>query len=156
MSSHAMTKEQLLAEVAAAYERLIAAATEAAQHPAPTGEDAWGPRQVVAHLAGWEVMANVRIPAIVDGMSPAEFDDPWQEQVMNDAINAAFAALAVSQPVETLCDVLRRAYQRTAEMLAPLNDRFFQPGEYVYERTQGVIEHCQEHIDAHLYRTLSG
>lgn len=26
-------------------------------------------------------------------------------------------------------------------------ERHFQPGEYVYERTAGVIEHCDEHIE---------
>jgi hypothetical protein len=29
-----------------------------------------------------------------------------------------------------------------------LDDRFFQPGEYVYERMISDIEHCHEHIEA--------
>ncbi|HWZ20104.1 MAG TPA: hypothetical protein VNW73_14995 [Ktedonobacteraceae bacterium] len=31
----------------------------------------WGPREIVAHLAGWEVMASVRIPRIVVGIPQA-------------------------------------------------------------------------------------
>lgn len=145
----ALSKEHLLREFTAAYERLIATA-KSARTSGTASDDAWGPRAVVAHLAGWEVMAHVRIPAILAGMPPAEFDDPEQERVMNDAINAAFVALAGAQSVETLCATLRTAYQRTVAILEGIDAAQFQPGTYVYERTAGVIEHCQEHIEAHL------
>jgi hypothetical protein len=92
-------------------------------------------------------MASVRIPAIVGGMAPLEFEDEAQNGVMNNAINAAFVAVAGQQPIAVLCDALRQAYQRTVALLAPLDDRYFQPGEYVYERTRGAIEHCDEHIE---------
>jgi hypothetical protein len=69
---------------------------------------------------------------------------------MNEAINTAFVTLAAEQSVERLSGILRRAYQRTAEILAQVDVAAFRPGEYVYERTRGVIEHCQEHIDVHL------
>ena len=108
--------------------------------------DRWGPREIVAHLAGWEVMASVRIPRIVAGMPPAEFADKTQQTVMNDAINAAMITLMGEQPLETLCGMLRQAYQRNIELLRSLEDKFFQPGEYVYERTKNVIDHCQEHM----------
>ncbi|MEO8972611.1 MAG: hypothetical protein ABI406_13560, partial [Ktedonobacteraceae bacterium] len=106
----------------------------------------WGPHETVGHLAGWEVMASVRIPMVVAGMPPAEFADETQQTVMNDAINAAIVTLIGEQPLATLCDMLRQAYQQNVELLRRLDDRFFQPGEYVYERTKGVIEHCQEHM----------
>jgi hypothetical protein len=150
MPEQAMSKEQLIQEFAAAYERLIAAALRADQRNASGQGGAWGPRAVVAHLAGWEAMANVRIPAIVGGMPPAEFADPEQGRVMNDAINSAFVALAGDQSVEALCGVLRHAYQRTVDTLDPVDEALFRPGEYVYERTRGVVEHCQEHIEVHL------
>jgi hypothetical protein len=67
-----------------------------------------------------------------------------------DAINTAFVTLSGDQSLEALCDTLRRAYQRTVEILTPLDESHFQLGAYVYERTNGVIEHCQEHIDVHL------
>jgi hypothetical protein len=145
-----MPKEQLLQEFADAYERLIGTATDAAQRGVTRQGDTWGPREVVAHLAGWEVMATVRIPHIVAGMPPAEFTDATQNRVMNDAINKTIVTMVGDQSLETVSGMLREAYRRTVEILTPLDERYFQPGEYVYERTKAVIEHCQEHIDAHL------
>ncbi len=141
-----MSKEQLLQEFAKAYEQLIGTASLAAQRGVTRQGDTWGPREIVAHMAGWEVMATVRIPRIVAGMPPAEFADETQQTVMNDAINAAMITLIGEQPLDTLCGMLRQAYQRDVEMLKKLDDTFFQPGEYVYERTKDVIEHCQEHL----------
>src|SRR6266567_95774 len=53
-----MSKEQLLQELAEAFEKLIKTATEAAQRGVTPKGDRWGPREIVAHLAGWEVMAT--------------------------------------------------------------------------------------------------
>jgi len=141
-----MSKEQLLQEFAEAYEQFIGTATEAAQHGLASQGDKWGPREVMAHLAGWEVMATVRIPKIVAGMPPLEFADEDQQTVMNDAINAMIVAMVGDQPLPTVCGILRQAYQRDIEILKELDEKFFQPGEYVYERTKSAIEHCQEHI----------
>ena len=142
-----MTKDQLLQEFAKAYEQCINTATEAAQHGVTSQTDRWGPREMIAHLAGWEVIASVRLPKIVAGMPPAEFADETQQTVMDDAINAALVTLIGDQSLDTLCDMLRHAYQRNVALLRTLDDTFFQPNEYVYERTKGVIEHCQEHMD---------
>src|SRR5947199_3846865 len=128
----AIAKEQLLQRFAEAYEQLIEAASLAAQRGVTQKRDTWGPRAIVAHLAGWEVMASVRIPRIVAGMPPAEFADKTQQTVMNDAINAALITLMGEQPLETLFGMLRQAYQRNIELLRKLEDTFFQPGEYVY------------------------
>src|SRR5712671_1275376 len=98
-----MSKEQLLQAFAEAYEQLMAAATSAAQRGVNRQGDTWGPREIVAHLAGWEVMATVRIPRIVAGMPPAEFADETQQRVMNDAINAAMVTLIGDQPLDTVC-----------------------------------------------------
>ncbi len=140
-----MSKEQLLKEFAAAYEQVIQAATEAAERGASHQGDTWGPRETVAHMAGWEVMATVRIPAIVAGMPPLEFEDERQNTVMNDAINATIVTMIGDQSLGALCGLLRRAYQSNLEILRKLDDACFQPGHYVYERTKGAIEHCQEH-----------
>jgi hypothetical protein len=59
-----MSKEQLLQELAEPFEQLIGTATEAEQRGVTRQGDTWGPREIVAHLAGWEVMATVRIPKI--------------------------------------------------------------------------------------------
>src|SRR5690349_8495949 len=120
-----MSKEQLLQEFAEAYEQLIKTASLAAQPGVTRQRDMWGPREIVCHLAGWEVMASVRIPRIVAGMPPLEFADETQQTVMNDAINAAMITLMGEQPLETLCDLLRQAYQRNVEMLRKLEDTFF-------------------------------
>jgi hypothetical protein len=155
MPERVMSKQELLSAFADAYERVIAAATRAERQGAGSDEAGWGPREALAHLAGWETMATVRIPAVVAGMAPLEFKDEAQNRVMNDAINAAFVAVAGQQPIAALGETLRHAYQRTLAVLGPLADRYFQPGEYVYERTRGVIEHCGEHIDEHIDKHMS-
>src|SRR5215472_8285022 len=124
-----MTKEQLILEFAQAYEHLMETATLAAQRGVTQGKDGWGSREIVAHLAGWEVMASVRIPRIVAGTPPAEFTDPAQATMLNDAINAAFVTLIGQQPLETLCTMLRQTYRRNAELLRSVDDTFYQPGE---------------------------
>lgn len=140
-----MSKEQLLQGFADAYEKLIETATEVGQQGVPCKEYAWGPREIVAHLAGWEVMATVRIPAIVAGMPPLEESDEARQAVMNDAINATIVAMIGDQSLEAICGILCQAYQHDIEILKKLDDKFFQPGQYVYERTKSAIEHCQEH-----------
>ncbi len=140
-----MSKEQLLQEFVDAYEKLIVTATEVTQRGSVSNADMWEPREVVAHLAGWEVMATVRIPHIVAGMSPLEETNEARQAVMNDAINATIVAMIGAQSLETVCSILRQAYQRDVEILKKLDDTFFQPGQYVYERTKSAIEHCQEH-----------
>jgi hypothetical protein len=141
-----MSKEQLLQELTEAFEQLIGTANEAAQRGVTRQVDTWGPREIVAHLAGWEVMATVRIPKIVAGMPPLEEADEARQAVMNDAINATIVTMVGDQPLNTVCGMLRQAYQRDIEILRKLDEKFFQPGEYVYERTKAVIEHCQEHM----------
>ncbi len=143
----AMPKERLLRELASAFERLIAAALTAAKRDMPANADGWGPREYVAHLAGWEVMATVRVPKIAAGMAPLEEADAARGKVMTDAINATIVALVGDQSLEAVCGILRRAYERDIAILRSLDERFFQPGEYVYERTRGVIWHCEEHIE---------
>lgn len=49
-------------------------------------------------------------------------------------------------PREIVYGILHQAYQRDVEMLRELDDTFFHPGEYVYERTKDAISHCQEHM----------
>jgi len=146
MEDSTMSKQQLIQALADAHERLITAALEASQNGG--GENGFGPREIVAHLAGWETMAQYRVPRVAAGMAPLEFADDAQNEVMNTAINAAFVALIGDQPLGAVCDILRRAYQGDVEMLGKLDERFFLPGEYVYERSIAAIDHCQEHIEA--------
>lgn len=142
-----MSKEQLLQELAEAFEKLIGTAVDVAQRGAIRQGDMWGPREIIAHMAGWEVMATVRVPKVTAGMPPFEEADEARQAVMNDAINTTIVAMIGDQSLDALCGILRQAYQQDIEILKKLDETFFQPGEYVYERTQGVIEHCQEHIE---------
>ncbi|HEV7127778.1 MAG TPA: hypothetical protein VGN32_10090 [Ktedonobacterales bacterium] len=140
-----MSKAQLLRELADAFEQLIVTATEAAQLGVTRDGATWGPREIVAHLAGWEIMATVRVPRIAAGMAPFEEADETRQAVMDEALNATMVTLVGDQALASLCGILRQAYRQDIAMLEGLDDSHFQPGAYVYERTRGVIEHCQEH-----------
>lgn len=144
----AVSRGRLLQAFADAYENVIGTATEVAQRGVPHRGNGWGPRETIAHLAGWEVMATVRIPHVAAGMPPLEFADEERQAVMTDAINATIVTMVGDQPLDAVCSLLRQAYQRDVEILRRLDDTYFQPGEYVYERTKAAIEHCQEHIEA--------
>src|SRR6266568_778158 len=102
-----MSKEQLLQVLADTFEKLIVTAISAGQRGAISKDDTWGPREIVAHLAGWEVMASVRVPAIVAGMPPLEETDKGREQVMNDALNKTIVTMIGEQSLETVCGILR-------------------------------------------------
>jgi hypothetical protein len=147
MEEHLMTKEHLLQAFAQAYEKLITTVSLSEQRGVNRTPGSWGPREIVAHLIGWEVMASVCNPRTLADMPPAEFTDPTQATAMNDAINAACITLVGEQSRAPLCAMLRQAYQRNVEMLRSLEDRFFQPDAYVHRWTQAVIEHCQEHVE---------
>lgn len=144
-----MGKEQLLQRTAEAYEQVIAAALQAGQRGYSGEAGAWGPRETIAHMVGWEMITAVCIPRILRGVPPLEFAEEARQTLMDDAINAALVTIAGDQSLEVLCAMLRRAYQSTLAFLRSLDDGFFQPGEYVYERTQGIVDHCLEHR-AHL------
>ena len=88
----------------------------------------------------------MRLPHNLAGMPPLEFTDEAMQTVMDDAINAALVALVGDQSLDTICGMMRQAYQRKIEMLRKMDDKLFQPGEYLYKGTKGLIEHCQEHM----------
>ncbi|HKD77233.1 MAG TPA: ClbS/DfsB family four-helix bundle protein, partial [Ktedonobacterales bacterium] len=145
----ALSREQLIQELMSAYEQLIVAATEADRRGVIRRGNTWGPREVVVHLAGWEIIAVGHISGVAAG-KPSAFataGEAWQH-VMDDAINQALVTLAGEQSLDTLCDILRQAYQRDIERLMTLDDAIMQPGAYAYERTMGDIDHCREHTKA--------
>ncbi len=143
-----MSKEHLLSALAEAFEDLIAVAEEAAEGGMSSQADAWGPREVLAHLAGWEVIATVHVPQVAAGMSPLfGYEDPTQQRVLNEALNEVFVTLIADHPLQSVCGLLRQAYQRDLAMLRPLDETFFHPGHYVSARTEAAIEHCHEHSE---------
>jgi hypothetical protein len=143
-----MSKEQLLTALAEAFEDLIAVVEEAAESGVSSQASAWGPREVVAHLAGWEVIATVHVPQVAAGISPLfVYADTTQQRVLNEALNAAMVTLIADQPLLSVCGLLRQAYQRDLAMLRQLDETFFHPGQYVSARTKAAIQHCHEHIE---------
>ncbi|GCE28999.1 hypothetical protein KDA_44830 [Dictyobacter alpinus] len=142
-----MPQEQLLQKFADAYEQTIAAATEATQRGITGKANKWGPREIIAHLAGWEVLAAQRIPYIAAGMAPFAESDEQRQSIMDNALNAMMVTMIGDQSFEQVCGILRHAYQDTIAMLRKLDEKSFQPGTYAYERTVDVLDHCKEHID---------
>jgi hypothetical protein len=52
-SKEGMSKEQLIQGFADAFEQVIGAAIEAERRGVTRQGDRWGPREIVAHMAGW-------------------------------------------------------------------------------------------------------
>lgn len=130
-------KEQLLQELSEAHERLIAAAATALRRGVVQEGERWGPREVMAHIVGWEANALVRVPKIVAGAERLEYD--------NDAFNTAILTVLGNQSFDAVRDLLRKTYQRDVEMLRALDESNFVPGNYAYERTKAAIRHNYEH-----------
>jgi uncharacterized protein involved in tolerance to divalent cations len=141
-------KEQLIQDLIDAHERVVTAATTAYERGARRTEDTWGPREILAHIAGWEVMAVARIPHILAGIPPIRYETSEQHANMDNAINAAVVTMIGGQPFETIRDIFRQCYQRDAQLLRGLDETLFVPGSYVYERTRAAIDHCYEHVQA--------
>ena len=129
-------KDQLLCAFGEAHERLINAAAAAATRGVSREGDL-GPREVLAHIVGWEAEATERIPLLVAGSPALTYDD--------HAFNAAVLTVLGDQPFEVVRDMLRRTHQRLAQMLSTLEDTAFVPGNSVYERVKAQIRHSDEH-----------
>lgn len=143
-----LSKEQLIQKLADIHEKLIEAATRAHHRGVARNGNAWGPREVVAHMAGWEAMATARIPRLLTGIPPINYVSKEQHDTSDDSINATVITMIGNQSFETVCGILREANQRDIQMLNELNDALFVPGSYVYGRTEAAIDHCNEHIQA--------
>lgn len=144
----ALSKEQLIQKLAEAHEQLIEVATRAHQRGITRNGDVWGPREVVAHIAGWEAMAAVRIPKIVAGTPPIKYESKEQHDASDDNANATAIAMIGNQSFEEVCGILREANQHDIQMLRELDDSLFVPSNYVYWRIEAAIDHCNEHIQA--------
>ncbi len=132
-----MTKEQLLQELVNSHERLIASATAAHERGVTRNGEKWGPREVVAHIAGWEANAIIRVPNTPAGAPFSKYDQ--------EAFNNVVITLVGDQSFEKVCDILRQTYQRDVEMLQKLDESIFVPGNYAYDRTEAAINHNDEH-----------
>ena len=133
------SKEQILQALNEADEKLIIAATAVAQRGIiRKGE--WGPREVLAHIVGWEAEATARIPALIAGEPPLVYDD--------DAFNAAMLTELGEQSFEHVRNNLRQTHQRLVNLLMKQEERIFTPGHNVRRRVKAMTEHSLEHAHA--------
>lgn len=130
-------KEELLQQFEQAHERLAASAAVASGRGITRREDQWGPREVLAHIVGWNVEATERIPRIIAGEPPLKYDD--------EAFNVAIITVLGDQPFDVVLNMFRQSHQRYIQMLSAQNEAVFVPGHPVYRRIQAVIEHHHEH-----------
>lgn len=116
------TKVQIVQSFNEAHERLIAVSTAASKRVVDR-EGEWGPREVLAHIVGWEAEATSRIPLLAVGEAPLTYDD--------DAFNAAVVAVLGAQSFEAIHDMVRQTHQRLVQMLLIQDDSVFVPGHSV-------------------------
>lgn len=132
-----LQKKNMLEQLAEAHERLIEVATQAHERGVSQRGLEWGPREVLAHVAGWEANAIERTPKIMEGEPILKYDD--------DTINAIVITATGDQSFEAVRDILRQTYQKDIAMLQAQEDKVFVPGNYVYERILAAIQHVDEH-----------
>lgn len=135
--SGVLSKGQLIHAFDQAHESLLLAAKGAVQRGENIPEGGWGPREVLAHIAGWGEEAIYRLPTVAQGTPPLKYDD--------EAFNFAIITMIGDQSFEQIYAILQRTHERFVQMLQALDEGIFIPGNPVYERVKAVIEHHVEH-----------
>lgn len=139
----AHTKAQLIQAFDEAYEKLIRAATVAKEQGVKVGE--WGPREVLAHIAGWAVFTTKQIPRIIAGLPPVTYDNDIQHAIVDDDHNSAIITILGDQSFEQVTHIAHQTHQKFVQMLTEQDDNIFVPSNYVYERVKRVIDHHAQH-----------
>lgn len=137
-------KEQLLEALNEAHEQLIVAAVDANKR-VRVQEGEWGPREVLAHIMGWEAEAAARIPLLAAGQPPVKYSD--------ETFNAAIITAIGNQSFEEICQLLRQAHQRLLGVLTHVDEALFVSGHPVQTRVEAIIHHNLEHAHALGYMT---
>jgi hypothetical protein len=140
-----LSKDQLIRAFDAAHDQLLVAATAVMGWECVGREGGWGPREVLAHIAGWAAEATTRIPQVIAGSPPLTYTDADQHAAVDDAFNAAVIMILGDQSFEQVCRISQEAHQRFKQMLQAQNEDIFVPGSYVYERLKLVIDHHLQH-----------
>ena len=138
-------KAQLIHDFNEAYEKLIHAATTAAKQGIKAQEGAWGPREILAHIAAWAVFTTQQIPQIVAGLPPMNYDSDIQHTTIDDDFNVAMIAILGDQSFEQIVHITHKTHQKFVQMLIGLDYDIFVPSNYVYERMRRVIDHHIQH-----------
>ncbi|MBE3558892.1 MAG: hypothetical protein IMW89_06665 [Ktedonobacteraceae bacterium] len=139
------SKEQMISAFDAAYNRLLVAATAAAERGVVLPQGEWGPREVLAHVAGWAAQATTRIPQVIAGSLPVVYIDEAQHDAVDDAFNAAFIALVGGQSFAQVSATFQQTHHAFVDMLKAQDERHFVPGSYLYERMLAVVHHHLQH-----------
>jgi len=104
-----------------------------------------GPREVLAHIAGWAAEATMRIPQVIAGSPPLIYTDAAQHAAVDDAFNAAVILMLGNQSFEQVSSILQESHQHFNNMFQAQDEKLFVPGSYVYERLKLVIDHHLQH-----------
>ncbi len=137
-------KEQIIQAFDEVYEKLIVSA-DAAEKRGKSSQPQWGPREILAHIAGWAAQATAQIPQVIAGIPDVAYRDDVQHAAVDDAANAAFIALIGDQSFEEVRQIADQTHERFAAVLKAQSDNIFVPGNYVYERMKRVIDHHLQH-----------
>lgn len=133
-----MSKEQMLGEFSEAHDDLLIAA-DAAVTRGDRPTDGWGLREVLGHIAAWEVEGLRRIPLLAAGAP----DEPYDVEQFNAA---AVAALG-DRPLHDVRDEMERTHALLITMLAGLAPADFELGNAAHEWIRELIRHSREHAD---------
>jgi hypothetical protein len=137
-------RSQLLDSLNEAHERLVTAAMDAAGRGM---KDPWGPREILAHVVGWEAMSIARLPRLLAGEPPLTYDE--------QAVNIAMVTLIGDQPIEVFRTLLSQVHQRFVQMPEVQDEASFVPGHPIYERAKRAIAHSLEHVQELERRSFS-
>ncbi len=137
-----MSKDELLGAFAEAHDDLLIAADAAVTRGDPHGADGyeWGVREVLAHIAGWEVEATQRLPQLMAGAPARDYDA--------DTFNVDAVAAHEAQSLHEVRASLERAYARLVTLLDGLDEATFAPGGVAREWVTALTRHNHEHARA--------
>lgn len=137
-----MSKDEMLGAFAETHDSLLIAADAAVTRGNPHGADGlgWGVREVLAHIAGWEVEATQRLPQLMAGAPARDYDA--------DTFNAAAVAAYEGQSLHEVRDSLERVHARLLNLLAGLDEAAFAPGGVAEEWVSALTRHSRAHARA--------
>jgi hypothetical protein len=135
-----VSKDELLGAFAEAHDDLLIAADAAVTRGDPRGDNGWGVREVLAHIAGWAVEATQRLPQLMAGAPARDYDA--------DAFNVAAVAAHEGQSLHEVRDSLERAHARLVTLLDGLDEAAFAPAGVAEEWVSALTRHSHEHACA--------
>ncbi|MCA1598079.1 MAG: ClbS/DfsB family four-helix bundle protein, partial [Chloroflexi bacterium] len=135
-----VSKDELLGAFAEAHDDLLIAADAAVTRGDPHGADGWGVREVLTHIAGWEVEATQRLPQLMAGAPARDYDV--------DTFNVAAVAAHEGQSLHEVRASLEQAYARLVTLLDGLDEAAFAPGGVAWEWVTALTRHNHEHARA--------